>query len=300
MLRAVALFSLLLCGSISASAQQCCCAEGSRYCEPRLKFTDDLFSLLHAPARRDPYEERMETERHDFTHSAKTVGCGVVQFEAGYTYFYHDQHEEIEQAHTTPEMLVRLGLSDDIEFRVRWTYAWAFADEGHNVDGAEDLRWGFKFATTEQEGWIPESALSVAFTASTGGEAFSTGRVEVGMNYVYGWEFAEIWSLYGSTGFATSALGDFGLIPEEPGSDHFIQWHQSVALGTEITERMTLYNEFYGLFSNALADEYSIVFYNMGVDYYVTDNLVLDFRAGVGLTPDSDDFFSGVGGGYRF
>jgi hypothetical protein len=38
----------------------------------------------------------------------------------------------------------------------------------------------------------------------------------------------------------------------------------------------------------------------MGVDYYLTDNLVVDVRAALGLTKDSDDFFCGVGGGYRF
>jgi hypothetical protein len=32
----------------------------------------------------------------------------------------------------------------------------------------------------------------------------------------------------------------------------------------------------------------------------VTDDFVLDVRAGVGLSPDSDDFFTGIGGGYRF
>ena len=38
----------------------------------------------------------------------------------------------------------------------------------------------------------------------------------------------------------------------------------------------------------------------MGVDYYVTDDFVLDVRVGKGLTNDSDDFFTGIGGGYRF
>jgi hypothetical protein len=38
----------------------------------------------------------------------------------------------------------------------------------------------------------------------------------------------------------------------------------------------------------------------VGIDYYVTSNFVLDVRAGVGLSDDADDFFSGVGGGYRF
>lgn len=95
-------------------------------------------------------------------------------------------------------------------------------------------------------------------------------------------------------------MGDFGLIPEEPSADRFILLGQSVAIGTELTDRNTIYNELYGLFSHALEDNYRIVIYNAGIDHYVTDNLVLDFRVGIGLTPDSDDLFAGFGGGYRF
>jgi len=54
--------------------------------EPRIKFLDDLVGVH----RRDPFEERIETERHDFTQSTKTVGYHVAQSEAGYSYFYND------------------------------------------------------------------------------------------------------------------------------------------------------------------------------------------------------------------
>ncbi len=298
MLRAMALISALLCCSAVATAQQCYCEDQCR--EPRLVFLDDLLCLGQPHAHRDPYEDRIETERHDFTQSTKTVGYHVVQIEAGYTYFYLDEHEEIEQSHTTPEMMARIGLSEDIEFRVRWTYAWGFVDEGDNVDGAEDLRWAIKLGMTEQDCWIPESALEIRSTAPTGGNAFSTKRVEFGLDYIYGWQIAEDWTLLGSTGFGSNALGDFGLVPEEPASERFMTWSQSVVIGTEISERVTLYNEWYGICSDGLEDDYTIVVYNVGADYYVTDNLVLDLRVGMGLTPDSDDFFTGVGGGYRF
>lgn len=306
MLRVFVLLPVLCWTSSSLSAEEffrteCCGSE----CEPRLKFLDDLLCLGHNRSCRDPYDERIETDRHDFTQSTKTVGRGVVQLEAGYSYFYLDENEEIERAHTTPELMVRMGLSDDIEFRVRWTYAWAFLDageraEGGNTDSAEDLRMSFKLGMTDQDCWLPESALEIRFTAPTGGVAFSTQRVEFGLDYIYGWELCEGWELCGSSGFGSNALGDFGLVPEEPASERFMAWSQSVAIGVELTERTTLYNEFYGVFSYGLEEDYAVTFFNMGLDYYVTENFVLDLRAGFGLTPDSDDFFTGVGGGYRF
>lgn len=268
--------------------------------EPRIKFLDDLFCGLRTASHRDPYEERIETERHDFTQSTKTVGRGVAQVEAGYTYFYKDEHAEIEQSHTTPEMLLRLGLSDDIEFRLRWSYVWRFIDDDNNFDSGQDLNWSFKLGISKERCWTPESALEIRGTAPVGGSDWSTGRVEFGLDYIYGWELNERLTLYGSTGFGTNGLGDFSLLPEEPASDHFIVWSQSVAVGAELTERTTIYAEYFGLFSHALADDFSINVFNLGVDYYVTDDFVVDVRAGVGLSPDTDDFFSGIGGGYRF
>ena len=58
--------------------------------------------------------------------------------------------------------------------------------------------------------------------------------------------------------------------------------------------------EWFGIYSSGLDDDYVISVFNIGLDHYLTDHLVIDFRAGVGLTDDSDDFFTGVGGGYRF
>ena len=52
-----------------------------------------------------------------------------------------------------------------------------------------------------------------------------------------------------------------------------------------------------GIFSRDLEDEVTVGIFNVGVDYYLTHNLVVDIRSGIGLTEDSDDFFVGVGGG---
>ena len=266
--------------------------------EPTIRFLDDLF-FQDVPDR-NPYEERIETERHDFTQSAKTVGRHVAQIESGYIYFYKDENGEIEQAHATPEILLRLGLSDDIEFRLRWNYVWKFRDEDDDLYGGQDLRWGFKLQVTEQEGLLPESAVDLRFTAPVGAEVWTTGRVEYGFDYIYGWEFAEFWSIYGSTGYWNNGLGDFSLLPEEPQGENFGVWSQSVALGVELTERSTMFNEFFALSSNGLPDNFTLAAYNIGVDYYFTHNFVGDVRVGMGLTDDTDDFFFGVGGGYRF
>ena len=289
-------WSVCLCCGTSAVAGE----RSGGGCGFELKFLDDFGKCLSGRSQRNPWEERIETERHDFTQSTKTVGRGVIQIESGYSYFYKDEDGEIEGSHTLPETLLRIGLSEDIEFRLRYSYGWTFIQEEEDKEGAQDLIWSFKLGMTEEAGLIPESALELRFTAPTGGSEFSTERVEHGLDYIYGWELTEGMELYGSTGYVTSGLGDFGLLPEEPAEDWFVVFSQSVAFGIELTERMTMYNEFFGLFSDELEEEFSIVVYNIGIDFYLSDDFVVDFRAGKGLTPDSDDFFTGVGGGYRF
>ena len=137
-------------------------------------------------------------------------------------------------------------------------------------------------------------------TAPTGGEDFSTDQVEFSLDYIYQWNLVAGVTLAGSTGFGTNGFADFGLVPEEPNEDHFNALSQSSVLGFELSECNTMYVEWYGIFSDGLEDEFVISVFNVGIDHYVTDNFVVDVRAGLGLSDDSDDFFAGIGGGYRF
>lgn len=264
------------------------------------EFCDDF--CKSADEQRDPYEERIETERHDFTQSAVTVGRGVVQIEGGYSYFYKDNEGEIESSHTTPEMLLRMGLTEDIELRLRWNHAWSFIDVHDDRTGSEDLRYSLKLQMTRQCecGCRPTSALEIRGSAPTGGDAWSTDQAEFSLDYIYQWEFCEDFTLAGSTGFGTNGFGDFGFVGEAPGEDNFTAISQSAVIGLELSELNVLYVEWYGIFSTGLEEEYSTSVFNVGIDHYMSDDFVVDLRAGIGLTDESDDFFIGVGGGYRF
>lgn len=300
-LRNTLFWACLLCaGLLTGTAAQAQFACDPTSDEPFIRFLDDLSCFPFGKGERDPYEERIETERHDYTQSTKTVGRGVFQVESGYLYSYKDADDEIEHSHATPEVLLRMGLSDDIEFRLRWNYIWKTLDEEAFEEGAADLIWSFKLQVTEQDGWIPESAVEIRSSVPTGGSDFSLGRVEAGFDYIYSWKLYEEWSLYGSTAVLPGGLGEASIIPEEQESDHFTVFGQSAAVGAELTEQNTFYAEWFGLSSQGLEDEFVQSFFNIGVDHYFTDDFLIDFRVGVGLTGDSEDFFAGVGGGFRF
>jgi hypothetical protein len=176
--------------------------------------------------------------------------------------------------------MFRFGLTENVEFRIRYNEVWQFGDT-EDRNGSEYLRWSFKFHTTEQRGWIPESGLEVRFTAPTGGSHWSTNQVDFGLDYIYGWRLSENVEIYGSTSFSTNALGDFSFVLVAPATEDFILYTQSVALGLEMTEKTTAFVEFFGLFSDGLeANEQSPVFFNIGVDY--TSRTVLCWTSALG------------------
>ena len=247
----------------------------------------------------EPVRERIETERHDFTQSTTVVGRGTTQVEFGYTFFQGSGETEVEDSHATPELLIRYGLTEKVEFRLRYNEVWQFGDE--DLSGSEDIHWAFKVRTSDQQGWRPESALEIRATAPTGGVDWSTDEVEFGLDYIYGWKISPRVEIYGSSGFSTNGLGEFAFRPSAPADEEFILYTQSVAIGTELTERCTAYTEFFGLFTDGFeSHEERPVFFNVGLDYYLSDNIVLDVRAGTGLNADAEDLFFGMGGAFRF
>ena len=247
----------------------------------------------------EPERERIETERHDFTQSTTVVGRGTTQVEFGYTFFQGSGETEVEDSHATPELLIRYGLTEKVEFRLRYNEVWQFGEE--DLSGSEDIHWAFKVRTSDQQGWRPESALEIRATAPTGGVDWSTDEVEFGLDYIYGWKISPRVEIYGSSGFSTNGLGEFAFRPSAPADEEFILYTQSVAIGTELTERCTAYTEFFGLFTDGFeSDEERPVFFNVGLDYYLSDNVVLDVRAGTGLNADAEDLFFGMGGAFRF
>ena len=263
------------------------------------EFENELGSDFELESESESERERIETERHDFTQSTTVVGRGTAQVEFGYTFFQSSDETEVEDSHATPELLLRFGITEKFEFRLRYNEVWQFGEE--NRAGSEDLHWAFKFRTSDQKNWRPESALELRFTAPTGGVDFSTDEVEFGLDYIYGWKISPRVEIYGSSGFSTNALGEFAFRPEAPADEEFMLYTQSVTIGTELTERVTAYTEFFGLFTDGFEDdEERPVFFNVGLDYYVSDNIVLDIRAGTGLNTDAEDLFFGMGGAFRF
>lgn len=238
--------------------------------------------------------EPLESDRPDFTEASSTVGRGIIQLEAGYTYIRdRDIIGTRTGTHSFPEMLFRIGMfADWFELRIGQNFQNQRVTEQQitsSFAGAEDLYLGVKLGLTEQQNVWPELALILQMDVPTGAEAFTAKQVLPGFNFCYGWDVIEnCLTLAGSTQL-NRQVDDVG---------HFYaELDQSLSVGYILTPKLGAYTEFFAFFPTGAIDplvgpEY---YFDGGFTYKVTYDFQLDIRAGVGLNRHADDFFAGSG-----
>jgi hypothetical protein len=241
-------------------------------------------------------DEPLVTDRPDFTESSVTVGRGVAQLEMGYTFFKNDDDGVDTRSHSYPETLLRLGMfADWFEFRIDWNYATERTEAGAVVDtisGAEDLTLGCKIALTGQECILPETAIILQMSVPTGSDEFSADKVLPGVNYLYGWDLNEDWSLGGSTGL--------NAVTDDVTNDLYNEFSQSLTIAHSWSEDVGSYFEWYMLSPISADTNRPEHYLNGGVTVLLNLDLQWDIRAGFGLTDASDDFFAGTGLSMRY
>ena len=253
-------------------------------------------------SRPDPMQEPLVTDRPDFTESTETVPTGHVQLEAGYTFTYDREGVDRSREHTAPEWLVRVGLVENLELRIGWDgYSWmedqfeVATESGRRVtreewtQGANDLSLGIKYKFIEQEGWIPHFGVIVAMTVPSGSAGVSSGDVDP--------EFVLLWA-YDVTD-ALAIAGNVGLAAITEEGERFVQTSASLTAGFAVTRRLGAFVEYFGVYPNADGADCA---HNLsgGLTYLLNNNFQIDWRIGVGLNEEADDFFTGVGFAWRF
>lgn len=247
----------------------------------------------------NPFENALETDRDSFTPSTRNVAKGRFIVEAAHSFV---DNRGVKETHSFPELIVRYGLSKRIELRFGWNYE--VGGEGSDISGidaAEEdftaaaaglerdsrLSYGLKLQTTEQEGWLPESALILQMFTPTSGRANDSSFVGT---YVFGWELPNRWVLDAAFRYGTGSAE----------LDRFDTWAPSVVVKVPIGYRIYTHAEYFGIFSTSKAQDFTKHYFSPGAHYPITPNLEVGFRVGWGLNEQSARFFSNVGFGWRF
>jgi hypothetical protein len=248
------------------------------------------------PSREE--EKPLESDRPDFTEASSTVGKGRVQLEAGYTFIRDRSGGATTSSHSYPEALLRIGaLADWLEFRLGQNFGHTRTGAPHAVfsaAGAEDLYLGTKLGLTEQARVLPEMALILQTTVPTGEREFTAGKMQPGLNWLYGWDVIPDHLTLGGSTQGNKALDAAG--------HGYVELAQSLTVGYVLTERLAAYTEWFAFFPcGAVAPSVGALHYlDGGFTYKVTPNLQFDIRAGVGLSRLADDYFVGSGFAARY
>ena len=257
----------------------------------------------------------INTDRPDFTDATYSVGRGVTIIESGYTFRRSNAPELHVDRRQLPETLIRVGVTDEFEFRVKWN-GYVMTDITDTTNGlktssfgGDDMSLGFKYEVLQQDDWQPMVTFvgGAYIPAGTGG--VSANHVQPFGNVVMGWGFRRWLYLKASTGVDFVKSNDVthvisGSLQEGPvsqqGSDTSSQWHQSVSMLFQATKRVGGFVEWFSFFSNNADDNRAQHFVDTGLFIYVTPNVQLDIRIGERVSSRVDGLFSGMGFSVRF
>ena len=237
--------------------------------------------------------DEIETDRDSFTFAPTTAGAQRTILEGSYSFIDNRLGPE---AHSVPELLVRRGLGDKVELRVGFNYeAGGPGTVSGNEIGGEDViseyesrvLYGTKIETSEQAGWIPQSALIVqGFTPTYGPTTQSTLMA----GEAFGWRFANGWEWNSAMRYGT------GFVEE----DAFNQWAPSSVLKIPVGERWNVHTEYFGIFSSGKELPLNVQYISFGGHVLVTKDLELGLRYGWGLNETTPNFFTNLGVGVRY
>ncbi len=237
--------------------------------------------------------DEIETDRDSFTFAPTTAGAQRTILEASYSFIDNRLGPE---AHSVPELLVRQGLGDKVELRVGFNYeAGGPGTVSGNEVGGEDViseyesrvLYGTKVETSEQAGWIPQSALIMQGYTSTYGP---TTQSTVVAGEAFGWRFANGWEWNSAMRYGTGFVE----------ADAFNQWAPSSVLKIPVGERWNVHTEYFGIFSSGKELPLNIQYISFGGHVLVTKDLELGLRYGWGLNESTPNFFTNLGVGARY
>ena len=238
----------------------------------------------------------LDTDRDAFTPASRPVAVGHVLTEASYSFI---DNRGTPATNSYPELLLRLGAAERFEWRFGFNYesgsggsVVTAVEGGEGVAGDElasesSILYGFKALVTEQSGWTPRSSALVEAFTPLSGDVWGT---EPAVTYVFGWELARDWRFDMAIRYvlADSAEGLFN------------KWLPSAVLRIPVTERWEVHAEWFGSWSDGLADEKVRPFVGPGTHYMIAPNLEIGCRMGWGLTQDAASYFVDSGFGWRF
>jgi len=223
-------------------------------------------------------QETIFTDRPNVTDAVGVIAPGTFQVEAGFLYSSDNYYD-------TPNLSLKYGLTDFLEVRVLTThkiYDPQLDGTGSgNISGLTPLTVSPKLKLTEQNGWIPKSAIVNSFVfPNTGSQEFDIPEFQAGITGLFEYTWGNItWT------------NSFGKTYTVENSGMLL----TTVLGTGFTDQLGGFIEFYGNVGAQFKNSYNL---DAGLTYIINNNLQIDVIYGHGITYD-DFYFIGAGAAWK-
>lgn len=235
--------------------------------------------IVYSQEEETSSSEPLITDRPDATESPSTVAPGFIQIETGGVYESFEDNNIKSETFTYNTTLVRLGLLDNLEFRLGWDFVEGQTTvNGNKLDnvtsGFNPLLFGTKIAITEEKGWMPQIGflghLYLPFTASSDYRPETTG---VDFRFSFAHTLSEKSSL------------SYNLGAQWRDDSPEAAYIYTLSYGYSISEKIGAYAEVYGDFPE---DNKANHLWDAGLTYLISNNVQLDATIGSSITEGQD------------
>lgn len=235
------------------------------------------------PARTELPE--MVTDRPDFTESTDVVGKGMLQIENGFTV----ERSQGAGKMTSPELLMRVGLSKRVELRLGGDGLVTQRIPGKSmVVGYSDFEIAAKVVILEAGHRRPAISLIPLISAPAGSPFFSSGAWDPTLKIAIGKDLPK--------GFSASGNVDFSSLTTPEG--RFLQTAWSVSVDHPLGRGFGAYWEVFG-FTPWDKGSSAARIADTGITRSAGRNAQVDIRAGKRLSHVGSNWFWGVGVAFR-
>lgn len=240
-----------------------------------------LFLIFQVATAQDQQPEPIQTDRPDQTETPALVPKGMFQMENGFLY---QKENDDENGLVTPTVLAKYGVNENFELRLIIEYN-TIESGDQKTSGFNPILIGTKIKMCEEKGIVPKTSfIGHLLIPKLASEDFKADYYATEFRFVMQHTLAEKLSLSYNLG----AEWD-GITPDAT----FIY---TLATGFTFTDKFGGYAELFGFAPQNDTANHS---FDGGFTYLLSNDMMADISAGVGLTENAPDYFISCGFSFR-
>ncbi|MEM1296635.1 MAG: transporter [Verrucomicrobiota bacterium] len=263
------LASLVLAGATSSVAED---AKNSVLLEPGTSADKSQYHLFNPTPR--ALMRELSPDRPDATESPLTVDAGHAVFEISVFDWRHDGGDD---AYTLFATNFKLGLTNNTDLQFVFdAYQWEDPETGDGEEGFGDLQLRLKYNLWGNDGGDSALALFPFIKIPTGTD-LSNDEWEGGLIIPFGTSLSDRVGL--------GLMAEFDVVYDDEARDHEFEFLHSAVLGIDLTDQLGTFIEYIGISGDTPYQAFGAG----GFTYSLSDDLVLDCGAQVGLNDAAED-----------